>query len=116
MLLEQQAGRQANTTVTFRNVQFVDNIANFEENSKLLSHAVFHNVPSDAAVGCGGALAVLSTSPQQTTIELDNARFDNNRGTCMCPSPSLQRTSRRRRNPGSGRETRFHHQRTPPPL
>ena len=110
VLLEQEAGRRANTTVQFRNVQFAGNVASLEEQYMLLSHVVFDNVPSAAAIGCGGALAVLSTSPQQTAVELHGVRFDSNRGKCMCPPPSSQRTSQRRNSVGS-RETRFHHQR-----
>ena len=95
--MEQVAERRVNTTIRIRNVQFDGNSALVVvDTSVLLSNLVFDNVASPLLPGCGGAVTMLSESPQLTAIEVDGVRFDSNRGKCMlCPPPRLLRISPR---------------------
>ena len=85
ILLEQMTERRANTTVRIFNVQFDGNSArsNNEDQSVMMyvnDEDPFYNTVSSHLFGCGGALTVLSTSPEQTALELDGVSFDSNRG------------------------------------
>lgn len=105
--------RSANTTVGIFNVRFDGNSArsNDEDQSVMIYSNPFSNAVNSHLFGCGGALTVLSRSPQQTSLELDGVSFDSNRGKRMCSrllcinprDDALQYRWTRR-------ETRFHNQ------